>query len=96
MLEFTNDGLAMGTFADNNLSGVGKPGEGVMRIDGKEVARKKIEKTIPITLAWDESQDIGSDTSRGVNDADFKVPFIYNVQWQDREDHLRHQPTEVE
>jgi len=76
--EFTYDGLGMGTFAYNNLSGVGKPGEGVMRIDGKEVARKKMEKTIPITLAWDESQDIGSDTLTGVNDDDYKVPFAFN------------------
>ncbi|MEJ2123061.1 MAG: hypothetical protein P8Z76_20685 [Alphaproteobacteria bacterium] len=48
-----------------------------MRIDGKEVARKKMEKTIPITLAWDESQDIGSDTLTGVNDADYQVPFKF-------------------
>lgn len=76
--EFTYDGLGMGTFAYNNLSGVGKAGEGVIRIDGKEVARKKMEKTIPITLAWDESQDIGSDTLTGVNDADYQVPFTFN------------------
>jgi arylsulfatase len=45
-----------------------------MRVNGKEVARKKMEKTIPITLDWDESQDIGSDTLTGVNDDDYKVP----------------------
>jgi hypothetical protein len=61
-----------------NISGVGRPGEGIMRVDGKEVARKKMEKTIPITLAWDESQDIGSDTLTGVNDADYQVPFTFN------------------
>jgi arylsulfatase A-like enzyme len=76
--EYTYDGLGIGTFAYNNLSGVGKPGEGVLRVDGKEVARKKMEKTIPITLAWDESQDIGSDTLTGVNDKDYKVPFTFN------------------
>jgi hypothetical protein len=48
-----------------------------MRIDGKEVARKKMEKTVPITPAWDESQDIGPDTLIGVNDADYKVPFTF-------------------
>jgi hypothetical protein len=37
-----------------------------------------MDKTIPITLAWDESQDIGSDTLTGVNDADYKVPFAFN------------------
>ncbi len=75
--EFDYDGLGFATFAFNNLSGVGRPGEGIMRIDGKEVARKKMEKTIPITLAWDESQDIGSDTLTGVNDADYMVPFTF-------------------
>ncbi len=76
--EFTYDGLGFGTFAFNSLSGVGRSAEGVMRIDGKEVARQKMEKTIPITLAWDESQDIGSDTLTGVNDDDYKVPFAFN------------------
>ncbi len=76
--EFTYDGLGFGTFAFNNLSGVGRSAEGVMRIDGKEVARQKMERTIPITLAWDESEDIGSDTLTGVNDADYRVPFAFN------------------
>ncbi len=78
--EFDYDGLGFGTFAFNSLSGVGKPGEGIMRIDGKEVARKKMATTIPITLAWDESQDIGSDTLTGVNDADYQVPFTFTGQ----------------
>jgi arylsulfatase len=76
--ELTYDGLGFGTFAFNSLSGVGRSAEGVMRIDGKEVARQKMEKTIPITLAWDESQDIGSDTLTGVNDDDYQVPFAFN------------------
>ena len=37
-----------------------------------------MEKTIPITLAWDESQDIGSDTETGVDDADYQPPFTFN------------------
>jgi arylsulfatase len=75
--EFDYDGLGFGTFAFNSLSGVGQPAEGVLRIDGKEVARQKMDKTVPITLAWDEAQDIGSDTLTGVNDADYKVPFAF-------------------
>jgi arylsulfatase len=75
--EFNYDGLGFGTFAFNSLSGVGQPAEGVLRIDGKEVARQKMAKTVPITLAWDEAQDIGSDTLTGVNDADYKVPFAF-------------------
>ena len=75
--ELTYDGLGFGTFAFNNLSGVGQPAEGVLRVDGQEVDRKKMERTIPITLQWDESQDIGSDTLTGVNDADYQVPFPF-------------------
>jgi arylsulfatase len=44
-------------------------------VDGKVVATKKMEKTIPIILQWDESFDIGSDTITGINDADYLPPF---------------------
>jgi hypothetical protein len=46
-----------------------------LKVDGAVVATKKMEKTIPIILQWDESFDIGSDTITGVNDADYKPPF---------------------
>jgi arylsulfatase len=44
-------------------------------VDGQVVQTKKMEKTIPIILQWDESFDIGSDTITGVNDADYLPPF---------------------
>ena len=44
-------------------------------MDGKVVDTKKMEKTLPMILQWDESFDIGSDTLTGVNDADYKPPF---------------------
>jgi len=44
-------------------------------VDGKEVQTKKMEKTLPIILQWDESFDIGSDTITGINDADYRPPF---------------------
>jgi len=34
-------------------------------------------KTLPMTLQWDESFDIGSDTLTGVNDADYTPPFTF-------------------
>ena len=74
---FHYDGLGFGTFAFNSLSGVGRSAEGVLIVDGKEVARQKMEHTIPITLAWDESQDIGSDTLTGVDDRDYLPPFTF-------------------
>ena len=73
--EFKYDGLGPGTLAFNNFSGVGRPGTGTLKVDGKVVDTKKMEKTLPMILQWDESFDIGSDTLTGVNDADYRPPF---------------------
>jgi len=73
--DFVYDGLGSGTLAYNDFSGVGRPGTGTLKVDGKAVATKKMEKTLPMILQWDESFDIGSDTLTGVNDADYKPPF---------------------
>jgi arylsulfatase len=71
------DGLGSGTLAFNNMSGVGRGGTGVLKVDGKEVATRKMEKTLPITLQWDESMDIGSDTGTPVDDQDYQCPFTF-------------------
>jgi arylsulfatase len=73
--DFKYDGLGVGTLQFNNMSGVGRPGTGTLKVDGKVVATKKMDKTLPMILQWDESFDIGSDTLTGVNDADYKPPF---------------------
>ncbi len=75
--DFKYDGLGMGTLAFNNVSGIGRSGTGVLKVDGKEVATQKMERTLPIILQWDESLDIGSDTQTGVNDADYQPPFRF-------------------
>jgi arylsulfatase len=75
--DFKYDGLGAGTLAFNNMSGVGRPGTGTLKVDGKVVATKEMPKTIPMILQWDESFDIGSDTLTGVNDADYKPPFTF-------------------
>ena len=49
-------------------------------MDGKVVATKRMEKTLPMILQWDESFDIGSDTLTGVNDADYKPPFALTAK----------------
>jgi hypothetical protein len=49
-------------------------------VDGKEVATKRMPKTLPMILQWDESFDIGSDTLTGVNDADYKPPFTLTAK----------------
>lgn len=73
--EFKYDGLGAATLAFNDFSGIGRSGVGVLKVDGEEVATKKMERTLPMILQWDESFDIGSDTLTGVNDADYKPPF---------------------
>ena len=67
--------------AYNSFAGIGKGGTGTLKVDGKVVATKKMEKTIPIILQWDESFDIGSDTITGVNDSDYKPPFPLTAEF---------------
>jgi arylsulfatase len=73
--DFVYDGIGPGTLAFNDFSGVGGPGTGTLKVDGKVVATKRMENTLPMILQWDESFDIGSDTLTGVNDADYQPPF---------------------
>ncbi|MBX3449221.1 MAG: arylsulfatase [Planctomycetaceae bacterium] len=73
--DFEYEGLGAGTLLFNNMSGLGRPGTGTLKVDGKVVATKKMEQSVPMILQWDEAFDIGSDTLTGVNDADYKPPF---------------------
>ncbi len=75
--DFKYDGMGAGTLAYNNMSGLAKGGMGTLSVDGKAVASKRMEKTLPMILQWDESFDIGSDTLTGVNDADYTPPFAF-------------------
>lgn len=76
--DFTYDGLGAGTLAFNNLSGIGRSATGVLKVDGKEVARQTMERTIPLILQWDENFDVGADTLTGVDDRDYQPPFAFN------------------
>jgi len=73
--DFKYEGLGAGTLAFNSMSGLARPGTGTLIVDGKAVDTKKMEKTLPMILQWDEAFDIGSDTLTGVNDADYAPPF---------------------
>ena len=57
--DFKYDGLGFATLAFNNISGIGRPGTGTFKVDGKVVATQKLERTVPLTLPWDETFDIG-------------------------------------
>ncbi len=78
--DFTYDGLGAGTLAYNNFSGLGRPGTGVLKVDGKVVQTITMPHTLPMILQWDESFDVGSDTLTGVNDADYKPPFALTAK----------------
>jgi hypothetical protein len=78
--DFKYEGLGAGTLLYNNMSGLGRPGTGTLKVDGKVVDTKKMKNTLPMILQWDESFDIGSDTLTGVNDADYKPPFALTAK----------------
>jgi arylsulfatase A-like enzyme len=75
--DFKYDGLGLATLAFNNISGVGRSGTGVLKVDGKEVATQKMERTLPFILAWDENFDVGAKTGTPVDDNDYQVPFKF-------------------
>lgn len=74
--DFKYDGLGMGTLAYASMSGIGRSGTGVLKVDGNVVAEQKMERTLPLILQWDENLDVGSDTGTPVAD-DYKVPYAF-------------------
>ena len=75
--DFKYNGAGMGTLAFNSFSGIGQGGTGELKVDGKVVATKKMKRTLPLILQWDETFDIGSDTGTPVNDKDYQIPFKF-------------------
>jgi hypothetical protein len=75
--DFKYDGLGFATLAFNNLSGIGKGGTGTLKVDGKLVAAQTLDHTVPLTMPWDETFDVGSDTGTPVDDQDYQVPFRF-------------------
>ena len=75
--DFKYDGLGVATLAFNNVSGIGRGGTGVLKVDGKEVARQSMDHTMPLIMQWDENFDIGADTGTPVDDQDYQVPFRF-------------------
>jgi arylsulfatase A-like enzyme len=56
--------------------GPGKGGSGVFTVDGKELARKTLEHTIPLMMTIDETFDVGVDTRSPVDNS-YEVPFRF-------------------
>jgi hypothetical protein len=57
--------------------GFGKGGTGVLKVDGKEVADKKVPHTIPFLMTIDETFDVGVDMRTPVDDKAYQVPFRF-------------------
>ncbi|MEJ2317392.1 MAG: hypothetical protein P8Y83_10655 [Gammaproteobacteria bacterium] len=75
--DFRYDGLGAETLRYGSPSGLGRSGTGYLKVDGKVVATKKMEKTIPQILQWDENFDVGADTGSPVDDGDYQTPFHF-------------------
>jgi len=59
--------------------GLGKGGTGVLSVDGKEVDKKHMDHTTPITFPEDEDFDVGLDTRTGVALVEYRYdcPFKF-------------------
>ncbi len=75
--DFKYDGLGISTLVFGNISGIGRSGTGMLKVDGKVVASQKMERTIPLILQWDENLDVGADTGAPVDDREYQVPFKF-------------------
>ena len=56
--------------------GLGKGGTGTLSVDGRQVARGRIEKTVPFRLSLDETFDVGEDTGTPVS-LSYDIPFRF-------------------
>lgn len=59
--------------------GMGKGGTGMLSVDGQEVARGRIERTVAVRYSITESFDVGQDTGTPVaDDYEQQMPFAFN------------------
>ena len=64
---------------DGGKGEVGKGGEYVLRVDGNEVARTRIDHTVPYIYSVDETLDVGEDRGTPIiEDYADRMPFKYN------------------
>ena len=63
---------------DGKTGEVGKGGEYVMKVDGAEVARTRINRTVPYIYSVDETLDVGEDRGTPIlEDYADRMPFAY-------------------
>jgi arylsulfatase len=56
--------------------GIGRGGAATLQVDGKTVAKGRIERTLPFRISADETLDCGEDTGTPVSE-DYRVPFKF-------------------
>ncbi len=56
--------------------GVGKGGNVVLTLNGKEIAKGRVDATVPLRFSTEETLDIGEDTSTPVT-LKYDVPFNF-------------------
>jgi arylsulfatase A-like enzyme len=57
--------------------GLGKGGTGNLKVDGKLVDSHPMPRSLPITLMWSETFNVGLDSGTPVDDQDYQVPFKF-------------------
>jgi len=72
--------------------GMGKGAALSLKVDGKEVARGRVEATIPLRFSLDETWDVGEDTGTPVDFGVYDVPFKYNGEVKKVTVELKGQP----
>ncbi len=90
--DFKYDGLGMGTLALNNMSGIGRGGTGVLKVDGKEVATQKMVRTLPLILQGRERRRRRRHRHAGRRQG---LPDSIQVFWQARKAHAHDRTPEA-
>jgi hypothetical protein len=59
------------------ISGLCRGGTRTFKVDRNLISTQTMEHSLPLTLPWDETFDIGADTGAPVDDKDHQVPFKF-------------------
>jgi arylsulfatase A-like enzyme len=57
--------------------GMGKGGTGTLKADGMVLDAHAMQRSLPISLMWNETFNVGLDTGTPVDDQDYQVPFRF-------------------
>ncbi len=58
--------------------GLGKGGTGTLSVDGKVVDSHAMPRSLPITVGWNDTFNVGLNTTTPVDPEDYQVPFRFN------------------